>query len=106
MLRRTYKRRTKSFWHFQTLRDLVSDSMAIDMGSSNTVIAVKGRGVVVDEPSVVAVNKLTGEVVAFGREAHEMQGREAREITLVAPMVNGVVADFDNTLKMLDHFVR
>ncbi|HVG31172.1 MAG TPA: rod shape-determining protein [Pyrinomonadaceae bacterium] len=106
MLRRNYKRRNSSFWHFQTLRDLVSDSMAIDMGSSNTVIAVRGRGVVVDEPSVVAVNKMTGEVVAIGREAHEMQGREAREVTLVRPLVDGVVADFDNTRKMLSHFVR
>ena len=106
MLRRNYKRRTNSFWHFQTLRDLVSDSMAIDMGSSNTVIAVRGRGVVVDEPSVVAVNKMTGEVVAIGREAHEMEGREAREVALVRPFVDGVVADFDTTQKMLSHFVR
>jgi rod shape-determining protein MreB len=106
MLRRNYKRRTKSFWHFQTLRDLVSDSMAIDMGSSNTVIAVRGRGVIVDEPSVVAVNKATGEVVAIGHEAHEMQGREAREVTLVRPLVDGVVADFDNTQKMLAQFVE
>src|SRR5919199_1635494 len=106
MLRRTYKRRTKSFWRFQTLRDLVSDSMAIDMGSANTVILVRGRGIVVDEPSVVAVNKLTGEAVAIGREAEEMQGREARELSLVWPVADGVVADFDNTQKMLAHFVR
>jgi rod shape-determining protein MreB len=106
MLRRTYKRRTKSFWRFQTLRDLVSDSMAIDMGSANTVIAVRGRGIVVDEPSVVAVSKQTGEVVAIGREAQEMQGREARELSLVWPVADGVVADFDNTQKMLAHFVR
>lgn len=106
MLRRTYKRRTKSFWRFQTLRDLVSDSMAIDMGSANTVIAVRGRGVVIDEPSVVAVSKQTGEVLAIGREAEEMQGREAREMSLVWPVADGVVADFDNTQKMLAHFVR
>jgi rod shape-determining protein MreB len=106
MLRRTYKRRTKSFWRFQTLRDLVSDSMAIDMGSANTVISVRGRGVVIDEPSVVAVNKQTGEAVAIGREAEEMQGREAREVSLVWPVADGVVADFDNTQKMLAHFVR
>lgn len=106
MLPRTYKRRTKSFWRFQTLRDLVSDSMAIDMGSANTVIAVRGRGVIVDEPSVVAVNKLTGEAVAIGREAQEMQGREAREVALVWPIADGVVADFDYTQKMLAHYVR
>ena len=106
MAKRSYRRRTPSFWHFSRLTELISDSMAIDMGSASTIIAVKGRGVVVDEPSVVAVNKLTGDVVAFGREAHEMQGREAREITLVAPMIGGVVADFVYTEKMLDHFVR
>src|SRR5688572_517576 len=88
---RTYKRRTRSFWRFQALRELISDSMAIDMGSSNTVIAVRGRGVVVDEPSIVAVNKTTGDVVAIGSEAAEMQGREAREVTLVRPVADGVV---------------
>ena len=106
MAKRSYRRRTPSFWHFGRLRDLISDSMAIDMGSASTIIAVKGRGIVVDEPSVVAVNKLTGEVVAYGDEAHEMQGREAREVTLVAPMMGGVVADFVYTEKLLDHFVR
>ncbi|MGH9901286.1 MAG: rod shape-determining protein [Pyrinomonadaceae bacterium] len=91
---------------FNGLRDLVSDSMSIDMGSASTIIAVRGRGIVVEEPSVVAVNKMTGEVVAIGREAHEMQGREARDVSLVAPLVDGVVADFERTQKMLAHFVR
>src|SRR5204863_5408089 len=98
--------KTKTLLGLNVLGNLVSDSMAIDMGSASTIIAVKGRGVVVDEPSVVAVNKLTGEVVAYGREASEMQGREAREVTLVAPMMGGVVADFVYTEKLLDHFVR
>lgn len=98
--------KTRSFMSFQGLRDLVSDSMSIDMGSARTVIAVRGRGIVVDEPSVVAVHRATGEVVAIGSEAHEMLGREAREVTLVTPMKNGVVADFERTQKMLEHFVR
>ena len=80
--------------------------MAIDMGSASTIISVRGRGVVVDEPSVVAVNKVTGEVIAFGNEAHKMQGREARDVTVIAPLVDGVVADFERTRLMLDHFVR
>ena len=91
---------------FAGLRDLVSDSLAIDMGSANTIIAVRGRGIVVDEPSIVAISKMNGEVVAIGRAAHEMQGREARDVQLVAPMVDGVVADFERTQKMLAHFVR
>jgi rod shape-determining protein MreB len=88
------------------LRNLVSDSMAIDMGSAGTIISVRGQGIVIDEPSVVAVKKITGEVVAFGREARQMQGREARDVTVIAPLVDGVVADFERTQAMLDRFVR
>ena len=91
---------------FNALRNLVSDSMAIDMGSAGTLIWVRGRGVVVDEPSVVAVNKVTGEIVAVGREARQMQGREARDTTVIEPLMDGVVADFERTRAMLDHFVR
>lgn len=99
-------RRTRSLMTLEGWRDLVSDSMAIDMGSANTIIAVRGRGVVIDEPSVVAVHKMTGEAVAIGTEAHEMQGREARDVQLIAPLVDGVVADFERTQRMLEHFVR
>jgi len=98
--------KTSTFLGLNALRNLVSDSMAIDMGSASTIIAVRGRGVVVDEPSVVAVNKISGEVIAVGNEAHKMQGREARDITVIAPLVDGVVADFERTRQMLDHFVR
>ncbi len=91
---------------WDALRNLVSDSMAIDMGSAGTIISVRGRGIVVDEPSVVAVNKVTGEVVAVGREARQMQGREARDVAVIAPLVDGVVADFERTQAMLDRFVR
>jgi rod shape-determining protein MreB len=98
--------KTKTFLGLNALRNFVSDSMAIDMGSASTIISVRGRGVVVDQPSVVAVNKLTGEVIAFGNEAHKMQGREARDVTVIAPLVDGVVADFERTRLMLDHFVR
>lgn len=98
--------RTRTFLSLSGLRNFVSDSMAIDMGSASTIIAVRGRGVVVDEPSVVAVNKVNGELIAVGNEAHKMQGREARDVTVIAPMVDGVVADFERTRAMLDHFVR
>jgi rod shape-determining protein MreB len=98
--------KTGSLIGLNALRNLVSDSMAIDMGSANTIIAVRGRGVVVDEPSVVAINKITGEVIAFGNEANKMLGREARDVAVIAPLVDGVVADFERTRAMLDHFVR
>lgn len=99
-------RKTRSFMSIEGWRDLVSDSMSIDMGSANTMIAVRGRGIVIDEPSVVAVNRISGQVVAIGKEAHDMQGRESREVHLVAPMAGGVVADFERTQQMLYYFVR
>jgi len=98
--------KTAAFMGMRALRKLVSDSMAIDMGSSATIIYVRGRGVVVDEPSLVAVNTITGEVIAIGLEAQQMYGREAREVTVIAPLLNGVVADFERTKEMLGHFVR
>ena len=98
--------KTSSFIGLTALRDLVSDTMAIDMGSASTIISVRGRGVVVDEPSVVAIDKVTGAVIAVGNEAQKMQGREARDVAVVAPLIDGVVADFERTRVMLDHFVK
>jgi len=88
------------------LRGLVSDSMAIDMGSAATIISVRGQGIVIDEPSLIAVDSNTGEPIAIGIEAQQMSGREARDVTVIAPLRDGVVADFERTKKMLDHFVR
>jgi rod shape-determining protein MreB len=89
----------------RALQSLVSDSMAIDMGSASTIISMRGRGVVVDEPSLVAVDTVTGEVMAIGREAEQKYGREERGVAVIAPLVNGVVADFERTKQMLNHFV-
>src|SRR2546423_10654146 len=91
---------------FEVLRILVSVSLAIDIGWTSVSFAVRGRGVVGVEPGVVGVNKPTGEAVAFGQEAHDMLGREARDVSLVAPLIDGVVADFERTRKLLDRFVR
>ncbi|HEY8412932.1 MAG TPA: rod shape-determining protein [Pyrinomonadaceae bacterium] len=90
----------------RSLQNLVSDSMAIDMGSASTIIAVRGRGVVVDEPSLVAVETASGEVIDIGREARQKYGREARGVSVIAPLLNGVVADFERTKEMLAYFVR
>jgi len=98
--------KTAAFMGMASLRNLVSDSIAIDMGSGATIIYVHGRGVVVDEPSLVAVNDVSGEVLAVGNEARQMYGREARDVSVVAPLLNGVVADFERTREMLAHFVR
>ncbi len=91
---------------FSSLKKFVTDSMAIDMGTANTIIAVKDRDIVFDEPSLVAVNELTDEIVAYGKEAFDMWGREGREIVVKRPLSAGVVADFENTKKMLAHFVK
>lgn len=89
-----------------SLKKLVTDSMAIDLGTASTIIAVKGRGIVLDEPSLVAINEMTEEIVAFGLEAAEMTGREGRDVVVKAPLIGGVVADFERTKKMLAHFVK
>ncbi len=80
--------------------------MAIDLGTASTIIAVKDRGVVLDEPSMVAINELNEEIVAYGREAAEMIGREGRDIVVRSPLIGGVVGDFERTKKMLAHFVK
>ena len=102
----SFMSKTSTFIGLRALRNLVSDSMAIDMGSASTIIAVRGRGVVIDEPSVVAVDRISGEVIAVGNEAQKMQGREARDVAVIAPLIDGVVADFERTRVMLDHFVQ
>ena len=102
----SYKSKTRAFKGLDALRNLVSDSMAIDMGSASTIVYVRGRGVVIDEPSLVAVNTITGEVIAIGTAAQKILGREGRDISVIAPMVNGVVADFEKTRAMLAHFAR
>jgi rod shape-determining protein MreB len=102
----SFMSKTAAFMGMHALRDLVTDSIAIDMGSAATIIYVRGRGVVVDEPSLVAVNTITGQVEAIGLEAQQIYGREARDVTVIAPLTDGVVADFERTKEMLAHFVR
>lgn len=102
----SFTSKTAAFVGLDSLRDLVSDSMAIDLGSASTVIYVRGRGVVIDEPSLVAVDAISGEITAIGKEAQQMYGRESRDVTVIAPLLNGVVADFERTKEMLAHFVR
>ncbi len=83
-----------------------SKDVAIDLGTANTVIYVKGKGIVVREPSVVAIDRYNGKVVAVGNEANEMIGRTPENIIAVRPMKDGVIADFDITQSMIKHFIR
>lgn len=85
---------------------LFSHDMAIDLGTANTLVFVKGQGIVLSEPSVVAINKDTGEVRAVGVEAKNMIGRTPGNIVAIRPMKDGVIADFEITERMLRHFIQ
>ncbi len=80
--------------------------LAVDLGTANTLVYVKGRGIVLAEPSVVALNNVNGEILAVGTEAKRMLGRTPSNITAVRPLKDGVIADFDTTERMLRYFIR
>jgi len=80
--------------------------MAIDLGTANTLVYVRGRGIVLNEPSVVAINTKTGAILAVGTEAKRMIGRTPAHIVAVRPLRDGVIADFDVTEKMLRYFIQ
>ena len=84
---------------------MFSRDMGIDLGTANTLVYVKGKGIVVNEPSVVAINTITKEVLAVGNEAKEMIGRTPGNIVAIRPMKDGVIADFDITQAMLRYFI-
>jgi rod shape-determining protein MreB and related proteins len=83
-----------------------AQDVAIDLGTANTCVFARGRGIVVNEPSIVAFNTAKGEVEAVGQEAYDMLGKTPPNITSIRPMKDGVIADFDAAEKMLTHFVR
>jgi len=85
---------------------MFSNNLAIDLGTANTLVYTRGRGIVVFEPSIVAVNKITNKIDAIGREAKEMLGRTPGNIIATRPMKDGVIADFDITEKMLTYFIK
>lgn len=89
-----------------SIRERFSRDIGIDLGTSNTLVYVRGRGVVICEPSVVAVNQKTGQVVAVGKEAKDMLGRTPGHITAVRPLVEGVVSDFEVTEEMLSYLIQ
>ena len=93
-------------WSPRSLLSLFSNDLAIDLGTANSLVYVKGRGIVVSEPSIVAVNQRNGRVEAVGANAKEMLGRTPGNIVAIRPMKDGVIADFEHTEKMLDHFIK
>ncbi|OGY81692.1 MAG: rod shape-determining protein [Candidatus Kerfeldbacteria bacterium RIFCSPHIGHO2_12_FULL_48_17] len=83
-----------------------SKDLGIDLGTANTLVYVRDKGIVINEPSVVAVNERTGHVLAVGQEARNMIGRTPSHIVAIRPLVEGVVSDFEVTEKMLKHFIE
>jgi len=91
---------------FSFLSDFFASDIAIDLGTANTLIYLKGKGIMVNEPSVVAVKKANQEIVAYGRAAKEMVGRTPGEIITVRPLKDGVIADFELAERMIKNFIR
>ena len=92
--------------NIRSLLSVFSQDLAIDLGTANTCVYAAGQGIVLDEPSIVAINKSTGRVEAVGSEAKEMLGRTPGDIVAIKPMRDGVIADFDVTEKMLTYFIK
>ena len=84
----------------------LSEDIAIDLGTANSLVYVRGRGIVIQEPSVVAVNQKTGQVLAIGEEAKKMVGRTPAHIVATRPLVSGVISDFEVTEQMLRYFIE
>ena len=83
----------------------MSKSLGIDLGTSNTLIYLAGKGIVLQEPSVVAINRDTKEILAVGSDAKRMIGRTPGNITAIRPLREGVISDYDVTEKMLQYFI-
>ena len=91
---------------FSYLMGLLSNDVAIDLGTANTLVYVQGKGIVLNEPSVVAVEKSSGKVIAVGHEAKAMLGKTPDKIEAVRPLRDGVIADFEKTEDLLSSFIQ
>src|ERR1035441_10783329 len=96
--------------NLRSLFSVFSSDLAIDLGTANTLVFAKGKGIVVNEPSIVAINKVNGDVEAVGRDAKEMLGRTPGNIVAIRPLKDGVIADFrseehTSELQSLRHLV-
>lgn len=87
------------------INKMFAKDIGIDLGTANVLIHMKGQGVVLNEPAVVAIDKTTNKVLAVGEEAHQMVGRTPGNIVAIRPMRDGVIADFDMTEALLSHFL-
>ena len=95
-----------SLQNLRPLASLFSEDLAIDLGTVNTRVYARGRGIVVNEPSAVALDESTGEIQAVGKQARQMVGRTPSRIKVIKPLRDGVIADFKVTEKMLSYFIQ
>ena len=103
----TQQDRSGGFWFFMSnVLAFLGRDMAVDLGTANTLVYVRGRGIVLNEPSVVALNTSNGQIVAVGAGAKRMIGRTPGNIVAVRPLKDGVIADFDVTERMLRYFIQ
>jgi len=91
---------------YRSLFRAFSSDLAIDLGTANTLVYVAGKGIVLNEPSIVAVNRVTGEIVGCGTEARDMLGRTPSNIVAIKPLRDGVIADFKMAERMLNYFIQ
>src|SRR5436190_2236861 len=91
---------------FNALFGAFSRDISIDLGTANTLVLVRGRGITINEPSVVAIERRSKRVLAIGSEAKQMVGRTPADIIAIRPLRDGVISDFDVTEAMLTHFIR
>src|SRR5512142_2980179 len=92
--------------NLRSLFSVFSSDLAIDLGTANTLVYARGRGIVVNEPSMVVVERSSGMVEAVGREAKQMLGRTPQNLAVVKPLKDGVIADFTCAERMLHYFVQ
>ena len=91
---------------YRSLFRVFSSDLAIDLGTANTLVYVAGKGIVVNEPSIVAVNRSSGEIVGCGAEARDMLGRTPTNVVAIRPLRDGVIADFKMAERMLNYFIQ
>ncbi|OGZ34370.1 MAG: rod shape-determining protein [Candidatus Portnoybacteria bacterium RBG_19FT_COMBO_36_7] len=91
---------------FKRIFGKISKDIGIDLGTANTLVYVKGRGIVINEPSVVAINQKTGQILAIGQDAKRMVGRTPGHIVALRPLIEGVISDFEITEQMLRYFIN
>src|SRR3990170_7829482 len=88
------------------IRDYFSKDIGIDLGTANSLVYVKKRGIVINEPSIAAINNKTNQILAIGEEAKKMMGRSPSHISVIKPLVNGVISDFEMAQEMLRRYLR